>query len=158
MVVDEAWRYMQDPAVLGYLAEAAKTWRKKNAALVLATQSALDVTGTPGASALLESIPTKLFLANPELPGEAGALFRLNEAEVARVRGLTPKRELYLRRPDEAAVLRLEVDPESYWLYTSSALDAEKRAEAVARHGLTRGLAVLAGRSASNPNPKDMKP
>ena len=33
MVVDEAWRYLQDPAVLNYLAEAAKTWRKKNAAL-----------------------------------------------------------------------------------------------------------------------------
>ena len=144
MVVDEAWRYMQDPAVLNYLAEAAKTWRKKNAALVLATQSAVDVTGTPGASALLESIPTKLFLANPELPEEAGALFRLNESEVARIRELTPKRELYLRRPDEAAVLRLEVDPESYWLYTSSPLDAERRAEAVARHGLVRALEALA--------------
>ena len=144
MVVDEAWRYMQDPAVLNYLAEAAKTWRKKNAALVLATQSAVDVTGTPGASALLESIPTKLFLANPELPAEAGALFRLNESEVARIRELTPKRELYLRRPDEAAVLRLEVDPESYWLYTSSPLDAERRAEAVARHGLARALEALA--------------
>ena len=48
MVVDEAWRYLQDPAVLGYLAEAAKTWRKRNAALVLATQSAVDVTATPG--------------------------------------------------------------------------------------------------------------
>ena len=32
MVVDEAWRYLKDPAVLSYLAEAAKTWRKKNAA------------------------------------------------------------------------------------------------------------------------------
>ncbi|MDE2773483.1 MAG: DUF87 domain-containing protein [Gemmatimonadota bacterium] len=158
MVVDEAWRYMRDPAVLAYLAEAAKTWRKKNAALVLATQSAVDVTGTPGASALLESIPTKLFLANPELPDEAGALFRLNEAEVARIRTLAPKRELYLRRVDEAAVLRLEVDPESYWLYTSSALDAEKRAEAVARHGLTQGLAVLTGRPAPHLNPKDMQP
>ncbi len=147
MVVDEAWRYMQDPAVLNYLAEAAKTWRKKNAALVLATQSAVDVTGTPGASALLESIPTKLFLANPELPEEAGALFRLNESEVARIRELTPKRELYLRRPDEAAVLRLEVDPESYWLYTSSAKDAEQRAHAVEKHGLARGLEVLAGRT-----------
>ena len=147
MVVDEAWRYMQDPAVLNYLAEAAKTWRKKNAALVLATQSAVDVTGTPGASALLESIPTKLFLANPELAAEAGALFRLNESEVAQVRELSPKRELYLRRPDEAAVLRLEVDPESYWLYTSSPLDAERRAEAVAKHGLVQGLEVLAGRT-----------
>jgi len=151
MVVDEAWRYMQDPAVLNYLAEAAKTWRKKNAALVLATQSAVDVTGTPGASALLESIPTKLFLANAELPDEAGALFRLNESEVARIRALTPKRELYLRRPDEAAVLRLEVDPESYWLYTSSPLDAEKRAEAVAKHGLVRAVEALAGRTHPTP-------
>ena len=121
MVVDEAWRYLQDPAVLSYLAEAAKTWRKKNAALILATQSAVDVTATPGAAALLESIPTKLFLANPELPDAVGALFRLNDSELAQVRGLIPKRELYLRRPDGAAVLRLEVDPESYWLYTSSA-------------------------------------
>ena len=158
MVVDEAWRYLADPAVLAYLAEAAKTWRKKNAALVLATQSAVDVTGTAGASALLESIPTKLFLANPELPEEAGALFRLNESEVARVRELTPKRELYLRRPDEAAVLRLEVDPESYWLYTSSPMDAEKRAEAVAEHGLVRGLAVLAGGATPHQPKEDMTP
>ena len=159
MVVDEAWRYLADPAVLAYLAEAAKTWRKKNAALVLATQSAVDVTGTPGAAALLESVPTKLFLANPELPEEVGALFRLNESEVARIRELTPKRELYLRRPDEAAVLRLEVDPESYWLYTSSPLDAEKRAEAVAKHGLDRALEVLAQPNTSQlTNRKDVTP
>ena len=159
MVVDEAWRYMQDTAVLNYLAEAAKTWRKKNAALVLATQSAVDVTGTAGASALLESVPTKLFLANAELPDEAGALFRLNESEVARIRALTPKRELYLRRPDEAAVIRLEVDPESYWLYTSSPLDAERRAEAVARHGLVRALEALARPNTPHtPNSKDVTP
>ena len=159
MVVDEAWRYLADPAVLAYLAEAAKTWRKKNAALVLATQSAVDVTGTAGASALLESVPTKLFLANPELPEEVGTLFRLNESEVARIRELTPKRELYLRRPDEAAVLRLEVDPASYWLYTSSPLDAEKRAEAVAKHGLDRALEVLAGPNRLQPtNRKDVTP
>ena len=68
MVVDEAWRYLKDPAVLNYLAEAAKTWRKSNAALVMATQSVIDVTGTAGAEALLESMPTKIFLANPDLP------------------------------------------------------------------------------------------
>ena len=154
MVVDEAWRYLADPAVLAYLAEAAKTWRKKNAALVLATQSAVDMTGTAGASALLESIPTKLFLANPELPDEVGDLFRLNESEVGRIRELTPKRELYLRRPDEAAVLRLEVDPESYWLYTSSPLDAERRAEAVERHGLAKALEVLASPNPQPPTPR----
>ena len=143
MVVDEAWRYLRDPAVLGYLAEAAKTWRKKNAALIMATQSAVDVTGTAGAEALLESIPTKPFLANPELPAKAADIFRLNPSEVATIRSLIPKRELYMRRPEAAGRLRLEVDPESYWLYTSSPRDAQARAEAVEKHGLENALEYL---------------
>ena len=145
MVVDEAWRYLRDPSVLAYLAEAAKTWRKKNAALVLATQSAVDVTGTSGAEALLESMPTKLFLANPDLPETAGETFRLNDREVELVRELVPKREIYLRRPDAAGVLRLEVDPESYWLYTSSPQDAQRRAGMVERYGLEKAIELLAG-------------
>ena len=146
MVVDEAWRYLKDPAVLGYLAEAAKTWRKKNAALIMATQSAVDVTGTAGAEALLESMPTKLFLANPDLPEKAAETFRLNPSEVDTIRGLIPKRELYLRRTDQAAILRLEVDPASYWLYTSSPVDAEMRAEAVGQYGLTEAIEHLSRR------------
>ena len=146
MVVDEAWRYLEDPAILGYLAEAAKTWRKKNAALIMATQSAVDVTGTAGAEALLESMPTKLFLANPDLPEKAAETFRLNPSEVNIIRGLIPKRELYLRRTGEAGILRLEVDPASYWLYTSSPLDAQRRAEAVEKHGLEAAIEHLAKR------------
>ena len=144
MVVDEAWRYLNDRAVLTYLAEAAKTWRKRNAALVLATQSAVDLTDTEGAQALLESLPTKLFLANPDLPDAVQTTFRLNDTEMQTIRGLLPKRELYLRRAQEAGVIRLEVDPESYWLYTSSPVDGERRAEAVAEHGLAAALEVLA--------------
>ena len=146
MVVDEAWRYLQDPAVLSYLAEAAKTWRKKNAALILATQSAVDVTGTAGAEALLESMPTRLFLANPGLPEKAADTFRLNPSEVNTIRGLIPKRELYLRRTSAAAILRLEVDPASYWLYTSSPGDAQRRAEAVQQYGLTEAIEHLSRR------------
>ncbi len=52
--------------------QAARTWRKRNAALVVATQSAIDITATPGAAPLLESMPTKLFLANPDFPAVSG--------------------------------------------------------------------------------------
>ncbi len=48
--------------------------------------------------------------------------------------------------PDAAETarrLRLEVDPESYWLYTSSPRDAQARAEAVERHGLEKALEYL---------------
>ena len=98
------------------------------------------------AEALLESMPTKLFLANPELPEKAAETFRLNPSEVNTIRGLIPKRELYLRRPDAAGILRLEVDPASYWLYTSSPVDAAKRAEAVHKYGLTEAIEHLARR------------
>ena len=138
MVVDEAWRYLKDPAVLSYLAEAAKTWRKKNAALIMATQSAVDVTGTPGAAGLLESMPTKVFLANPNLPEKVGEIFRLNPDEMETIRSLVPKMELYLRRADLAAILRLEVDPASYWLYTSNPRDSRPSARpaTMEEHGI----------------------
>lgn len=37
--MDEAWRFIQHPMLRGYVQEALKTWRKRNAAMVLATQT-----------------------------------------------------------------------------------------------------------------------
>ena len=144
MVVDEAWRYLRDPTVLGRMVEAAKTWRKRNAALVLATQSVTDLTGTPGTTTLLESMPTRLFLANPDFPASGAETFGLSADEIATIRGLQPKREMFLRRSNGAAVLRLVVDPESYWLYTSSATEAARRAAAVERYGVEGAIVRLA--------------
>ena len=134
---------LKDPAVLSYLAEAAKTWRKKNAALIMATQSAVDVTSTPEAAALLESMPTKIFLANPNLPEKVGEIFRLNPSEMDTIQSLVPKMELYLKRAGGAAILRLEVDRASYWLYTSNPRDSERRAHLIEEHGLQRALEIL---------------
>ena len=145
LVVDEAWKFLRDPEIASYLLEAAKTWRKKNAALVLATQSAVDVSEGSNAAALLESCPTKVFLANPSMDGERyQRLFQLAPSETETIRKLQPKRELYLRRPGEAETLQLHVDPRSYWLYTSSARDAERRERAIAELGLEGALDALA--------------
>ena len=144
MIVDEAWRFLKDPTAMAYLAEAAKTWRKHNAALILATQSASDITDTPGAGSLLESLPTTLFLANPGLPDTSAETFRLNTREAELVRSLVPKSELYLRRPTSNGILQLSVDPQSYWLYTSSHLDSERRDQAVSKYGLNQALTHLA--------------
>ena len=143
-VVDEAWKFLRDPTVSAYLAEAAKTWRKKNAALLLATQSGADLSRADTARGLLEATPTRLFLANPEFPQELAETFQLTRAEVDQIRGLIPKEEIYLRRTGEAEVLRLHVDRRSYWLYTSSARDAAKRARAIEEHGLSGALDRLA--------------
>ena len=147
LVVDEGWKFLRDPATAGYLLEAVKTWRKRNAALVLATQSAVDVAEGSNAAALLESMLTRLFLANPAMDAERyQRLFALSPSETELIRKLQPKRELYLRRPEEAETLQLHVDRKSYYLYTSAARDVAARDRAIAACGgdLERALDLLA--------------
>lgn len=145
VVVDEGWRFLGDPQTAHYLVEAAKTWRKRNAALVLASQSAGDVLGAAEAATLIESLPHRLYLSNPDLPTEAAEALQLAPAEIQLIRTLEPKRELYLRTQGGGEVLRLEVDPESYWMFTSNPVEASRRAAAVQRHGgVAAAIAALA--------------
>ena len=135
LVVDEAWRFLAEPAIANYLAEAARTWRKRNAALILATQSVSDVVGGAATGALIESIPNRIFLSIRDLSDEAAARLQLTAAEAAVIRGLLPKREIYARGAETAEVLSLNVDRRSYWLFTSNPREEEKRAAAIKRTG-----------------------
>ena len=145
MVVDEGWHFLTEPAIVRYLAEAAKTWRKRNGVLVMATQSVVDLAENPQSRSLRESMPNTLFLSNPAFPRAAATMFDLSDAEFQAVRELEAKREIFLHRSGgERAILCLDVDPESYWLYTSAASDAAKRAEVVEKWGLVPGIQRLA--------------
>jgi type IV secretion system protein VirB4 len=113
-VVDEAWRFFRNPAVRSYIVEALKTWRKRNAAMILATQSSDDLLRSEMLATVAESCPTKFFLANPGMDSEAyRQVFHLNGAEIKEIRSLMPKKELLLKCVDFAKVLRLDVDPKS---------------------------------------------
>ncbi len=157
MVVDEAWKFLADGAAGAYLAEAARTWRKRNAALLLATQSAGDVLESEHAPHILESVPNRIYLSIPDLPAGAAEPLQLREAEIATIRRLQPKRELYLQRRAAGAqataggvVLRLDVGAEDRWLYTSDPGEASIRAEAVKRlGGIEPAIAELARRPAA---------
>ena len=145
MLVDEAWRFLRDADTAAWLMEAAKTWRKRNAALLLATQSAADLATSVETKGLIESCPTKIFLANPTFRRDMCDLFGLEDLEADLIRELVPKSELYLRRPMSSEVLRLSVDRRSYWLYTSSPAEADRRARLAAEHGMERAIEMLAG-------------
>ena len=146
MVVDEAWKFLGDDATAGYLAESAKTWRKKNAVLVLASQSAGDVIHAAGAAQILESLPHRIYLANPDLPDSAAEALQLSATEVALIRRLQPKCELYLKSRGGNSLLRLLVGRGEYWLYTSTPTEVAKREQALERAGnLPAALRELAG-------------
>ncbi len=62
--MDEFWRLVTDPAFEDFARDAPKTWRKLNAVMCLATQSASDVLASPISRTLVEQTPTKVLFPN----------------------------------------------------------------------------------------------
>ena len=120
-VLDEAWRFLRDPTIRAYVTEALKTWRKKNACVLMATQSSEDLERSELLRVAVESCPTKIFLANPNIDRAAyQALFQLNDAEAERIATLIPRQQLLLKQPDVAKVLNLRVDPTNTTLFSAT--------------------------------------
>ena len=145
LVMDEAWRFFQHPMIKQYIVEALKTWRKRNAGVIVATQSGEDLTRSEMLALVAENCPTKLFLANPGMDRQAYRdIFHLNEAEAELIARLIPKQQMLLKRPDYGKVLNLNVDRKGYWLYTSNPYDNRKRQDVFERYGFEQGLEILA--------------
>jgi type IV secretion/conjugal transfer VirB4 family ATPase len=144
--IDEAWIFLKNPSIRSYIVEALKTWRKQNAAMILSTQSLDELRKSDILSVIIESCPTKIFLANPDMDR---ALYReqfhLNDNEIELISTLVPKQQLLIKTPDFAKVANLTVDPKSYWLYTNDPFDNRKRREAFETYGFEKGLELLAG-------------
>ncbi len=118
-VLDEAWRFLRDPTIRAYVTEALKTWRKKNACVLMATQSSEDLQRSELLRVAIESCPTKIFLANPHIDQAVyQELFHLNATEAARIATLLPRQQLLLKQPHVAKVLNLHVDPKSAALFS----------------------------------------
>src|SRR5215471_6510872 len=143
-VLDEAWRFFRDPIVKAYVTEALKTWRKRNAAVLLSTQSSEDFADRDLLRTVIESCPTKVFLSNPDLDAaHARDLFHLNDVEIARIMDLQPRRQFLLKRPDAAKVLELIVDPRAYWIYTNTPLDNDRLHQALQGRSFDQALSLL---------------
>jgi type IV secretion/conjugal transfer VirB4 family ATPase len=119
-VFDEAWRFFKNETTREYIREALKTWRKKNAVMILATQSSDDLMRSELLPVILESCATQLFLASPGMD-QAGyrEMFGLNTSESDLISRLTPKSEMLLRQGGRSKVLKLKVDPPSARIYGS---------------------------------------
>jgi type IV secretion system protein TrbE len=101
LVLDEAWLFLDDPLFADRIREWLKTLRKKNVAVVFATQSLSDIADSKIAPAIIESCPTRIFLPNPRAlepsQSETYRRFGLNDAQVGLIAEAFPKRDYYLQ-------------------------------------------------------------
>jgi type IV secretion system protein VirB4 len=124
--IDEFWKALGDEAFRRFAQDGLKTYRKRNAVLVFATQSPADALKSDISHSILEQVATKIMLPNP-----FGARrdyvdgFALSEAEFKLVReDLAPESHKFLvKQGHDSVVVELDLS------------------------GLDDALAVLSGRS-----------
>jgi type IV secretion/conjugal transfer VirB4 family ATPase len=115
IVIEEAWRTLLDPAFGLQLKGWLLTLRKKNAAVLVVTQTLADLASSPHKAAVFESCPTRILLPNP-MATRAGTaeLYRdlgLNDAERELLAGSRPKRDYYLKAPAGSRFFELGLGP-----------------------------------------------
>ncbi len=113
LAIDEAWLFLDDPHFSGQLRDWLKSLRKKNVAVVFATQSLADVATSSIAAAIIDSCPTRLFLPNERAREAQASLsyeqFGLNAREIELIAAATPKRDYYYRSPKGARLFDLDL-------------------------------------------------
>src|SRR3546814_15779046 len=64
--VDEFWKALGDDAFRSFAQDGLKTYRKRNAMMVFATQSPADALKSDIAHSILEQVATQVMLPNPK--------------------------------------------------------------------------------------------
>ncbi|KQX19189.1 MULTISPECIES: conjugal transfer protein TrbE [unclassified Sphingomonas] len=115
LILDEAWIFLDHPLFAARIREWLKVLRKKNVAVVFATQSLADIAASSIAPAIIESCPQRIFLPNDravEPQGrEAYARFGLNYAQIELISRATPKRHYYLQSMRGNRLFELDLGP-----------------------------------------------
>lgn len=124
LVLDEAWIFLDDPLFAHRIREWLKTLRKKNVAVVFATQSLTDIADSAIAPAIIESCPTRIFLPNPRarepVQAETYRRFGLNERQVHLIAEAYPKRDYYLQTRAGNRLFELGLGPVALSIAASS--------------------------------------
>jgi type IV secretion/conjugal transfer VirB4 family ATPase len=144
-LLDEAWLFIKNETIRSYIVAAQKTWRKHNAAMILATQSIKELEESGMLAIMAESCPTRIFLANPEMNRMVyREAFHLNDTEIDIIADLIPPGEMLIRKAQSSKKVRLNVDSVSYWIATNNARDNLLKREAFAQYGIAEGVRQLA--------------
>src|SRR5208283_426430 len=132
---DESWKLLDDPISREWLYQSLRTWRKRNGAIILATQSLIELASSGYRELLLESCPGKIWLPNPQLKGElvreAYRKLGLSESELDMLTDAMPQRQYLYTSPAGRRLFDLDLGPLARALCASTGAPAVAAAREV---------------------------
>jgi len=130
LILDEAWTFLDDPVFAGRIREWLKTLRKKNVAVVFATQSLADIQRSSIAPALVDSCPSRIFLPSPQaMEPQLRAVyesFGLNARQIELIATAQPKRDYYYQSRLGNRLFDLDLGPVAL-VFASASTPADQR-------------------------------
>jgi type IV secretion system protein TrbE len=130
LVLDEAWLFLDSPLFATRIREWLKTLRKKNVAVVFATQSLADIATSSIAPAIIESCPTRIYLPNDRAIEtqirEIYERFGLNPRQVEIISRATPKQDYYAQTARGNRLFELDLGPLALAICSASTLQDHK--------------------------------
>ena len=108
--VEEAWYMLSNPVFAGKMDDWLRTFRKKKAFLVFATQALDEIKQMRSVGAFISNVPTRIFL--PSINGSVAAnaglyreIFNLNDAQLALLTEALPKRDYLIVKSRETRLV-----------------------------------------------------
>lgn len=139
LVLDEAWKFLDHPLFAARIREWLKTLRKKNVAVLFASQSLADIADSNVAPAILESCPQRIFLPNDRAiePQSRTAYerFGLNARQIELISRATPRRHYYLQSARGNRLFELGLGPVGLALCGASGPVDQQRIDALLAEG-----------------------
>lgn len=146
LILDEAWAYLRNPAFAAQIQAWLKTLRKKNVAVVFATQELADVEASTIAATILEACPTRIFLANDRAREPRTRAFYeglgLNARQIALIGEAAPKRDYYVQTRGGARLIDLALGPAALAFLGASTPQDQRAIDAVHAEADPSGFAA----------------
>ncbi|MHB1767567.1 MAG: helicase HerA-like domain-containing protein [Phycisphaerae bacterium] len=140
LILDEAWMYLTDSTFAARIREWLKVLRKKNVAVIFATQSLADIAESSIAPAIIESCLTRIFLPNAAALEDTARRvyqsFGLNTRQLQILQSATPKRDYYLQCRQGSRLFQLDLQPiAKAFCAAGSPEDQARITRVLAQHG-----------------------
>lgn len=133
IILDECWMFFDNPIFSEKIRDWLKTFRKKNASVVFATQELEDIMKSSLFSTILTACKTKIFLPNDKCRTEENIQvykkFGFNEKELELIEAAIPQREYYYKSTLGNRMFGLALSQIELKLIASSQADKQQEAK-----------------------------